>query len=55
MLSADEVRVVERIGDETHIAPLDDAQHDVVTRGLLSLGDVMRSEGLRPKQLDLPP
>lgn len=54
MLSADEVRVVERIGDETRIAPLDDAQRDVVTRGLFSLGDVMRSEGLRPKQLDLP-
>jgi predicted ATPase len=54
LLSADEVRVVERIGDETRVAPLDESQRDVVRRGLFSLGDVMRSEGLRPKQLDLP-
>jgi hypothetical protein len=53
MLSADEVRVVERVEDETRVAPLDDSQRDVVTRGLFSLGDVMRAEGLRPKQLDL--
>jgi predicted ATPase len=54
LLSADEVRVVERLGDETRVASLDDAQREVVTRGLFSLGDVMRSEGLRPKQLTLP-
>jgi predicted ATPase len=54
LLSADEVRVVERLGDETGVAPLDEAQRDVVTSGLFSLGEVMRSEGLRPKQLELP-
>lgn len=54
LLSADEVRVVDRVGDETRIAPLDEAQRAVVTRGLFSLGEVMRSEGLRPKQLVLP-
>lgn len=54
LLSADEVRVVERVGDETRVAPLDEAQRDLVTRGLFSLGEVMRSEGLRPKQLELP-
>jgi predicted ATPase len=54
LLSADEVMVVERVGDETRVAPLDEAQRDLVTRGLFSLGEVMRSEGLRPKQLELP-
>jgi len=54
LLSADSVRVVERVGDETRVAPLDESQRDLVARGLFSLGDVMRSEGLRPKQLDLP-
>jgi predicted ATPase len=54
LLSSDEVRVVERVNDETRVAPLDDSQRDVVTRGLFSLGEVMRSEGLRPKQLELP-
>ena len=54
LLSADEVRVVERSGDETQVAPLDDAQREVVTQGLFSLGDVMRAEGLRARQLDLP-
>jgi predicted ATPase len=53
-LSADEVRVVERVDDETRVAPLDESQRDVVNRGLFSLGDVMRSEGLRPGQLVLP-
>jgi predicted ATPase len=54
LLSADEVRVVERSGDETQVAPLEDAQREVVTQGLFSLGDVMRAEGLRPKQMELP-
>lgn len=54
LLSADEVRVVERVGDETRVAPLDEAQREVVTRGLFSLGDVMRAEGLRPQRLALP-
>lgn len=54
LLSADEVRVVDRTGDETRIAPLEEAQRAVVTDGLFSLGDLMRSEGLRPAQLELP-
>ncbi len=53
LLSADDVRVVTRVDDETIVAPLDESQRDVVTRGLFSLGDVMRSEGLRGKQLEL--
>ncbi|MBX3226792.1 MAG: AAA family ATPase [Labilithrix sp.] len=54
LLSAEEVRVVTRVDDETRVEELDEAQRDVVTRGLFSLGDVMRSEGLRPQQLALP-
>ncbi|HRG95164.1 MAG TPA: ATP-binding protein [Polyangiaceae bacterium] len=54
LLCADEVRVVERSGDETRVAALDDAQRDVVARGLFSLGEVMRVEGLRPQQPALP-
>jgi hypothetical protein len=52
-LPADGVRVVTRVDDETQVAPLDESQRDAVTRGLFSLGDVMRLEGLRPKQLEL--
>jgi predicted ATPase len=55
LVSAAEIRVVERVDDETHIGRLDDAQFDVVTRGLFSLGEVMRLEGLRPKPIELPP
>jgi predicted ATPase len=54
LLTADEVRVVDRSGDETRVAPLDEGQRKVVSAKLFSLGDVMRSEGLRPQQLDLP-
>jgi predicted ATPase len=54
LLRADEVRVVERVGDETRVAALDEAQRNLVTDGLFSLGEVMRSEGLRAQQLDLP-
>lgn len=54
LLSADEVRVVERVATETRVASLDEAQRSVVTDGLFSLGDVMRSEGLKPRQLPLP-
>lgn len=54
LLAADEVRVVDRAANETHVARLDESQREVVRRGLFSLGDVMRSEGLRPQQLTLP-
>jgi predicted ATPase len=54
MLSVEEVRVVTRAEDETWVASLDETQREVVKRGLFSLGEVMRSEGLRPQQLDLP-
>ncbi len=54
LLDASEVRVVERVGDETVVAPLEEAQREVVARGLFSLGEIMRSEGLRPERLALP-
>ncbi len=50
LLSDDEVRVVERMGAETAVAPLDDGQREVVRRGLFSLGEVMRTEGLLPQR-----
>ena len=53
MVSIDQVRVVERIADETRVAAVDAAQQAVVVRGLFSLGDVMRSEGLRARPLPL--
>lgn len=54
LVSADEVRVVTRSDDETTVSPLDPEQLSVVKRGLFSLGEVMRAEGLRPQQQELP-
>ncbi len=53
-IAAGEVRVVDRAGDETRVGPLDEEQRDAVMNGLLTLGEVMRSEGLKASQLDLP-
>ncbi|MCL2725236.1 MAG: AAA family ATPase [Polyangiaceae bacterium] len=54
LLNASEVRVVQRVDNKTTVAPLEESQREVVTRGLFSLGEIMRSEGLRPAQLSLP-
>lgn len=54
LLAASEVRVVQRVGNETVVSLLEESQRDVVTRGLFSLGEIMRSEGLRAEQLRLP-
>ncbi len=52
-LEADEVRVVERRGGKTDVAPLAQDQRDAVRDHLLTLGEILRTEGL--KQLSLPP
>ena len=51
-LDTEEVRVVERQDGKTRIAPLDQGQHDAVRDHLLTLGEILRTEGL--KQLQLP-
>ncbi len=51
-LEADDVRVIERRGGKTTVAPLDEYQREAVRDHLLTLGEILRTEGL--KQLDLP-
>lgn len=48
-LAPDNVRVVERVDGETRVYPMRSEQADVVRRGLLSLGEVLRSEGIQPQ------
>lgn len=52
-LTADEVRVVSRVGDATAVGRLDEDQRSAVSAGLFTLGGLMRSEGLRAAQLPL--
>lgn len=47
------VRVVTRVDGATQVAPMDGDQRDRVRAGLLTLGEALRTEGLRP-QLPLP-
>ena len=47
LLDADDVRVVERRDGETSIAPMEEQQRDAVKKGLLTLGDILRTEGVR--------
>lgn len=53
LLDADTVRVVERHDGATTVEPLEDSQRAVVREGLFSLGEVLRSEGLRQQDLGL--
>lgn len=50
LLDVEEVRVVERKEGITRIAPLAQEQRDAVKRSLLTPGELMRSEGLRPEE-----
>lgn len=50
LLDVDEVRVVERKDGVTHIAPLAEEQREAVKRSLLTPGELMRAEGLRPEE-----
>lgn len=44
--SADQLRIVERIGTETRIGPIDEGQREVINKQLFSAGDLLRIEGL---------
>lgn len=48
-VSADDVRVVVRGSDGTSVAPMSADQRKAVRDGLLTLGDVLRTEGLQPQ------
>ncbi len=50
LLDVEEVRVVERKDGITRIAPLAAEQRDAVKRSLLTPGELLRSEGLRPEE-----
>jgi predicted ATPase len=52
LLDPQEVRIVIRGQEGTTIAPMAISQHEAVRAGLLTLGEVLRTEGLQP---DLPP
>lgn len=45
---ADDVRVVDRVNGVTYVSPMDDSQLAAVKSRLLSLGDLVRMEGLKP-------
>jgi len=50
LLDVEEVRVVERKEGVTRIAPLAEEQREAVKRSLLTPGELLRSEGLRPEE-----
>jgi len=50
LLEVDEVRVVERKEGVTRISPLAEEQRDAIKRSLLTPGELMRAEGLRPEE-----
>lgn len=52
-VSAEDVRVVERLNGATTIQGIDSEQKDEVRERLTSLGELMRAEGLKQQQLPL--
>jgi predicted ATPase len=51
LMSAEDVRVVLRGQEGTSVAPMSAAQRDAVRNGLMTLGEVMRTEGLQQQVL----
>lgn len=49
LMEADDVRVVLRTQEGTTVAPMAESQRAAVRTGLLSLGDVLRTEGVQPQ------
>lgn len=49
-LDPDEIRVVQRTGGITSVAPIDAGQRELVRQRLVSPGDLMRTEGLAPAE-----
>lgn len=54
LLDVESVRVVERRDGQTTVTPLEESQRRVVQEGLFSLGEVLRTEGLRQMELRFP-
>lgn len=48
-MEAEDVRVVLRNQEGTTVAPMSEPQREAVREGLLTLGDVLRTEGLQPE------
>lgn len=53
LLDADDVRVVERRDGVTTVTMMDEPQREAVSERLLTLGELMRMEGLRQETLPL--
>ncbi len=53
LMDADDVRVVLRDQEGTRVAPMASSQHEAVRSGLLTLGDVLRTEGFQQQELPL--
>ncbi|HEY8021002.1 MAG TPA: chromosome segregation protein SMC, partial [Thermoanaerobaculia bacterium] len=49
LMEADDIRVVVRLQEGTTVAPMSTTQREVVRQGLLSLGEVLRTEGIQPE------
>lgn len=54
LLSADDVRVVERVAGVTTVSSMGDAQRDAVKQGLMTLGEMVRTGALRQGALFTP-
>ena len=54
LVKADEVRVVKRSGSGTRIGEMAERQRDTVEKGLLGLGELMTTEGLRLREHGVP-
>lgn len=52
-VDADDVRVVDRVDGVTTVARMADSQRETIRAGLLTLGEVMRSEGLQQQILGI--
>ncbi len=52
--SADQLRIVERIGTETHIGPINEGQREAINAQLFSAGDLLRIEGLHVSSQEEP-
>ncbi len=54
-LDAEDVRVVRRVEGTTTVGLMAEHQRDAVKSGLMTLGDVLRTEGIAQQELPLPP
>ena len=52
--SADQLRVVERVGTDTRIGPIDEGQREAINAQLFSAGDLLRIEGLHVSSQEEP-